>query len=694
MKKPYVRNLAVGLLAVFTLAFIFTGCPQSTDPEPESESGYQITIDAIVYGTVKAEPSRAEAGTMINLSVSPDPGYQLTASSLKYNDGSDHVIVGNKFTMPAHDVTVTATFESLASDTYSVTIDTTIQNGIISANPSSGIQGVTITLTVTPAEGYKLEAGSLKWKQYDTASPPVPTGDGTVVTGTTFDLPAAHVWVTAQFVPEAQLPQGSVTDLIASGTASLKNKNFDAAIDYFEAAYQKDSTNKDAIVYSTLAKLASIPRDASVHTLIAERLGVLSYPNSLDQLITSNWMTDYPKERAVQWYYDEQMHSVAWYNHDPAGSGHGAGYYYYDYSIPSSYVVFVSSTRKYETSTSPYPSLTVPDWAKTTGMYTDTLTSQGLESASTWPILVFTNLLDRNTNGLNTLLDEILSSVFGASFDEAVTRVAKLDYNTPRTRVTADTLEGLGLYDIFEGDVDMGKAELELLISSLRIVKATFEWLDAYDWNTNLSLLKFDWNDGYDAFKTKLAAMSPSDLPLRNNFLKARTNGAMTASKADYVKAIDTMLSAYEHIDDSLLPPAVIDAKNDNKWIKDGLTKLTAAINGGTAFWVPEAAPSGDTWNGSEASSSFGVDMSKLFAAGQLGLDKLIELDSGSPAKPTFYNGDEAITSKTGIGDAIIGLKLKAGPLNEIVKGSDMEDQIIPVLPPEIAEILWELYHK
>jgi hypothetical protein len=335
-------------------------------------------------------------------------------------------------------------------------------------------------------------------------------------------------------------------------------------------------------------------------------------------------------------------------------------------------------------------------------MYTDTLTSQGLESASTWPILVFTNLLERNTNGVNTLLDEILSSVFGASFDEAVTRVAKLDYNTPihRTRVTEDTLEGLGLYDIFEGDVDIGKAELELLISSLRIVKATFEWLDAYNWNTNLSLLKFDWDD-YDEFKTKLAAMSPSDLPLRNSFLKDRNNGKMAASKASYLLAVDTMLSAYEHITDTL-PQAVKDFKDDNEWIKDGLTKLKTAINGGTDFWVPETLPTGTTWDITSSSALFGVNMGKLFTSGQLSLDKLITLESTSPARPTFYGDDgTAITSPDQIANySAIGFELKTAPVKEIVKGLDTKIgelttiENVSLVPPEIAEILWDLYHR
>jgi hypothetical protein len=286
--------------------------------------------------------------------------------------------------------------------------------------------------------------------------------------------------------------------------------------------------------------------------------------------------------------------------------------------------------------------------------------------------------------------------VFGTSFNDAVARTKTLVY-TDKITVAEDTLEGLGLLDLFEGDVDIGKAELELLISSLRIVKATFEWLDAYDWNTDLSLLtKFDWDD-YEAFKTELAAMDPSKLPLRNNFLKNRNNGKMDASKASYVLAIEIMISAYDHIADGM-PPAVGDFKDDYKWIEGGLTALKTAIKDGKTFWIPKTLPSGDTWNVTETNSSFGINMEKLFNPGQLSLDKLITLETGSSkVSPQFYKDDGTpITAKNQIGTQSIGFELKTGPVKEIVKGLDTEltDQKVSLVPPEIAEILWDLYHQ
>ena len=74
---------------------------------------YTITVTTPTGGTVTTTPSdEAGAGQEITINVTPDDCKYLTA--LKYNDGSDHSIniasTPYTFTMPAADVTITATF--------------------------------------------------------------------------------------------------------------------------------------------------------------------------------------------------------------------------------------------------------------------------------------------------------------------------------------------------------------------------------------------------------------------------------------------------------------------------------------------------------------------------------------------------------------------------------------------------------
>ena len=73
---------------------------------------YDVTVNSTTNGTVTADPTSAEAGTTITLTVTPKTGYVLDA--LTVTDASSNTVTvtnNNEFTMPASDVTVTATFK-------------------------------------------------------------------------------------------------------------------------------------------------------------------------------------------------------------------------------------------------------------------------------------------------------------------------------------------------------------------------------------------------------------------------------------------------------------------------------------------------------------------------------------------------------------------------------------------------------
>jgi hypothetical protein len=153
-------------------------------------------------------------------------------------------------------------------------------------------------------------------------------------------------------------------------------------------------------------------------------------------------------------------------------------------------------------------------------VYTDSLTKSGLESASTWPILFFANLLDKNTNGLNIFLDGLLTSVFGdsSSYKVAFDRIETLA-DTDKITVGVDELTALGVYDLLEGTADIEKAELQLLAVALRVVKATLEWVDAYNWETDLNFLKLDWSNS-DTFKKQTKDADSQRIAAPQQFLK------------------------------------------------------------------------------------------------------------------------------------------------------------------------------
>lgn len=78
---------------------------------------------------------------------------------------------------------------SILPKRYAIAIDPAIANGTVTADKTQAIEGETVTLTITPAQGYEQETLSYT------------TGDDTkiAITGTTFVMPAADVTVTATF---------------------------------------------------------------------------------------------------------------------------------------------------------------------------------------------------------------------------------------------------------------------------------------------------------------------------------------------------------------------------------------------------------------------------------------------------------------------------------------------------------------
>ena len=72
---------------------------------------YNITIVPASHGTVSTSPaSKAEEGALVTITATPDDGYILSSLTVVDASSANVVVSENQFSMPAKDVTVTATF--------------------------------------------------------------------------------------------------------------------------------------------------------------------------------------------------------------------------------------------------------------------------------------------------------------------------------------------------------------------------------------------------------------------------------------------------------------------------------------------------------------------------------------------------------------------------------------------------------
>lgn len=137
----------------------------------EEVKKYNVTVAGTVEnGTVGVEPKTAAAKDVVTVTVTPNTNFKYTDGSLKatYTDGgtkkeiNDFKAVDGKentytFEMPAADVTVSAEFEEIATETYTVTV-TKDGDGKVTVNEQEtekleGLKsGDTVTLKINPID--------------------------------------------------------------------------------------------------------------------------------------------------------------------------------------------------------------------------------------------------------------------------------------------------------------------------------------------------------------------------------------------------------------------------------------------------------------------------------------------------------------------------------------------------------------
>ncbi|OUP55586.1 S-layer homology domain-containing protein [Butyricicoccus pullicaecorum] len=185
---------------------------------------YSIKMETDGNGTAFASPTSAPEGTTITLTAVPNSGYHFDRFEVV---SGDITITNNTFTMPARDVTVKAVFDrdssggahhpdagsttTTSSDRYEIETPSDVENGSVKVSPSKAEKGDTVTVTVTPDDGYVLD----KLAVYDEDGDKLDLndkGNGKF----TFQMPKGNVSIEVSFVPiEDETPKADFSDVPA-----------------------------------------------------------------------------------------------------------------------------------------------------------------------------------------------------------------------------------------------------------------------------------------------------------------------------------------------------------------------------------------------------------------------------------------------------------------------------------------------
>jgi hypothetical protein len=637
MKK--FRSLLI--LGGVLMALLFTNCPGVVLPEVDSRPIYAVAIGAVENGQVRLSQWQANEGEWIIVYMYPDPGYRLnpdpdptlhnrdyrysyidtTSGQRVVQTSQIRKVSSYQFPMPAGDVEVTVKFEPAPAGVFAVSVDSNIVHGEILTDPTGYSAGSEVILTVIPESGYGLASGSL-----------MVSGLGPLN-----DAPPYKFNITAHATVTAQFTQKGADGLRQDGWNALSAGEYDAAMVFYEAAYQQNPSDPETIVYSSLGKLGSLLLSRDVRTLLSS-FDFAVIPSTLKDWICDKDWTGVEDDR---WY-----ETYAGIYFDPAD---GTPYVYYeeDAALP-----------KLATNMQGFPG----------GFLNFQIVHKfgylSPPSRIIWPNLLFWALITNNRDGFNNRLDDILKYAFGSEFEEAASRVEKLSYDSPPVLLNDRLKERFDLDEFYGSEPTyIGRAEMEMIFAGLRAIKAGVEFLSSYDWEIQLrtwllneiepgwgleGILERMFNMAINREESKPFWRESIDvariLPLKNNFLKIRNRSAMVRARKDFTDAVNAAQSAVEHYFGSgnrLSDTAKTNLNTKYLWARGAVNQAKTAIEGGGGgiFYFPKKLPkndaekiaavawpdgTGEVYLGNPENRVYGINIETFFTPGTFTLPNLI----------------------------------------------------------------------
>lgn len=537
--------------------------------------------------------------------------------------------------------------------------------------------------------------------------------------------------------------------LLNEGIDLLLEQKYDEGVAKIKEAYNKEQ-NDETKLYYALSEIATISTDSSVSSIMKNNFGVKNYPSKLNALINGEWLKEYKRgvyedvytvseAPADETYYcvkvsgdrcdwnsdgeecwieallDEDNKWISCYRSDfhcvkNVKLDENGKYLVYKNSLPQDVRAQITdSTKKYRCSydhrkrvlsdydSEKFPYFNVPEWLKNSDRYNESLIKSTQTSATT-SLLLWGNLVECNPNGANELIDNILK-IFDGKFENAKKLADSISEGN--VIVPSKVISALGLEEVLgDSSVYVGKAELNVLISSMQILKGTFQWLSSYDLSANIASAKDFFGEKPEewGFFRKLA---------NTNSLKVRNAGAMETSKKTFIEAIEILENSYNYLVSSAssYPQAAKDevARYGNV-VLAAAEDLNKCLKNGGIFYIPNENPFETLrWNASSSGNSFGIDMGKLFTAGyfsdiferdgsDLKIDCVVDYCYTKGSIDTFNLEitsdmktsdviEEAVENKMRelVGDdyswyeARIGLKINSKLLGDLLPGLDFE---------------------
>ena len=222
----------------------FVEATETPDPGTPPATTYTVSIDPnIENGTVIASPTEAAEGATVTLTATPDANYNFGSWTVKDASDADVAVTGNTFTMPASNVTVSASF--VEKSKYTITWN--VAEGSVA--PTQIYEGDALG-TLPTADNCSSGKVFVGWTE---ASSVNADGSGLVLAKST-DVPAGDKTYNAVYaVQETGAGEsGSADVVLADGVFDSANKKITWTTDGYATILQvKGTSGNDVANYTS-----------------------------------------------------------------------------------------------------------------------------------------------------------------------------------------------------------------------------------------------------------------------------------------------------------------------------------------------------------------------------------------------------------------------------------------------------------
>lgn len=463
-------------------------------------------------------------------------------------------------------------------------------------------------------------------------------------------------------------------DYINHGINLILSGLFDEGVDQFYTFYEENPDSDEAKMFYSLAEIATLSTDRSVAKLLRDHFALTDYPATMNALFSSEWMQEYQKRDRIstftiipdqEGYYFrcdiDQSHGTNEYRIesilDEDGDWINATTWEWDpdemvdirtelfisgtvipsdtgrYLISSNYIIIDDFNSQYRyrreianekwvlaSRTTALPKIAMSDWFKNSQSYRNSLL-KGVENTETVSEALLAGIIDCNPVGMNGLVDDCLALFNNPKIANARSIANSIEDNVelPAQLVSAFHLEHI----LGEDEVWFGKAEFNILMAALDLIKGTLQYISSYDLSANVAQLRSVMMNGTGMTDEAAIAL------IADNTLAVRNASALTAAKTTYCNVIDTIVASYDAMfgTSGYYPQALKEMVQEygNKY-RPGLISLKSAIQGNNVFYIPmsngmpswEADPNPNT--------DLGIDFGKFFTPGYF--SNIIERDA------------------------------------------------------------------